>query len=192
MTTMMIGARWVLACLLAVAVFPSAGSAQEDMARVQERAGQGDFDWEIGSWRTRLSRLERPLSGSTTWIEYDGASVVRKVWDGRANLVELDVAGPSGSIEGLSLRLYDPAARQWSLHFANSRTGAMSPPVTGRFTDGRGEFYGQDTHDGRPIFVRFIITPLTADSARFEQAFSDDGGQTWEVNWVAVDTRVRN
>jgi hypothetical protein len=165
------------------------GAAEQD--RAQERDGQHDFDFEIGTWTTRLRRLERPLSGSTSWVEYEGTSVVRKVWDGRANLVELDVEGPPGRIVGLNLRLYNPESRQWSLHFASARNGMLVPPVIGEFTDGRGEFYGQEMFDGRLIFVRFIITVLGPDSARFEQAFSDDGGQTWEENWIAIDTRVK-
>jgi hypothetical protein len=157
---------------------------------VAARDGQHDFDFEIGTWRTHLRLLLRPLSGSTTWVEYEGTSVVRTVWDGRANLVELDVEGPSGRIEGLSLRLYHPEARQWSLHFAGSRDCSLSPPVIGEFRDGRGEFYGQDWLNGRAILVRFVISDITSTSARFEQAFSDDGGKTWEVNWIAIDTRV--
>jgi len=85
---------------------------------------QHDFDFEIGTWRTHLTRLVRPLTGSRTWVSYEGTTVVRKVWEGRANLVELEVDGPAGHLEGLSLRLYNPDSRQWSLNFSNSRTGA--------------------------------------------------------------------
>ncbi len=153
--------------------------------------GQHDFDWEIGTWKTHLKRLQRPLTGSTTWVEYEGTSVVRKVWDGRANLVELDVSGPAGRIEGLSLRIYNPEARQWSLNFSNARTGTLSTPTTGEFKNGRGEFFGVDTLDsGRAILVRFVISQLDSNSWRFEQAFSDDGGKTWELNWIATDTRT--
>ena len=155
------------------------------------RDGQRDFDFEIGRWTTHLTRLQRPLSGSTAWVEYSGTTVVRKVWDGRANLVELDVSGAAGRIEGLSLRLYNPKARQWSLNFSNSAGGTLSPPVIGQFRNGRGEFFGQDGLGDRAILVRFIITPLTPDSIRFEQSFSDDGGRTWEVNWIATDTRMK-
>ena len=154
------------------------------------RDGQHDFDFEIGTWKTHLRRLQKPLAGSTTWVEYEGTTVVRKVWDGRANLVELEVDGPAGHIEGLSLRLYNPDARQWSLNFSNSRGGTLSPPTIGAFKDGRGVFFSQDTLDGRAILVRFVITPLTPDSIRFEQSFSDDAGATWEVNWIATDTRT--
>jgi hypothetical protein len=152
---------------------------------------QHDFDFEIGTWRTHLTRLVRPLTASSTWVSYEGTTVVRKVWEGRANLVELEVDGPAGHLEGLSLRLYNPDSRQWSLNFSNSRTGALSPPAVGGFANGRGEFFSEETLDGRPISVRFVISDITADSVRFEQAFSADGGKSWEVNWIATDTRVK-
>jgi hypothetical protein len=168
----------------------SPGSTSADQNASTERSGQHDFDFEIGTWKTHLRRLQRPLTGSTTWTEYEGTTVVRKVWDGRANLVELMVDGPAGRIEGLSLRLYDPGSRQWSLNFANSKSGTLTPPTIGEFRNGRGEFYGQETLDGRAIYVRFVISDITKDSCHFEQAFSEDGGKTWEVNWIATDTRV--
>jgi hypothetical protein len=155
------------------------------------RDGQHDFDWEIGTWKTHLKRRLRPLTGSNEWVEYDGTTVVRKVWGGRANLVELDVQGPAGRIEGASWRLYNPESRQWSLNFSNARTGALSPPTIGEFKDGRGEFHSAETLNGRAILVRFVISDITADSAHFEQSFSDDGGKTWETNWIADDTRVK-
>ncbi|HEX7115104.1 MAG TPA: hypothetical protein VF193_08220 [Steroidobacter sp.] len=156
-----------------------------------ERDGQHDFDFEIGTWKTHVKLLRRPLSGSSEWVELEGTSVVRKIWDGRANLVELDVSGPTGRLEGLSLRLYNPKTRQWSLNYANSRVGTITPPVIGSFKNGRGEFYGQESLDGRPVFVRFIIECESRDLCHFEQAFSGDGGKSWEVNWIATDTRVK-
>ena len=160
-------------------------------AQTNQRDGQRDFDFEIGTWKTHLRRLQRPLSKSTTWVEYDGTSEVRRVLDGRANLVELKVAGPAGRIEGLSLRLYNPQTRQWSLNFANISNGQLTTPSVGEFKDGRGEFYNDDTYNGRPIVVRFVITKIAEDQYRFEQSFSDDGRKTWEVNWIAIDTRVK-
>ncbi|HEX6729241.1 MAG TPA: hypothetical protein VF074_04480 [Pyrinomonadaceae bacterium] len=157
----------------------------------KERDGQRDFDFEIGTWKTHLKRLVKPLSGSTTWAEYEGTSVVTKILDGRANLVELKVEGPSGRIEGLSLRLYNPQSRQWSLNFANVSSGTLTQPAIGEFKNGRGEFYNQDTFNGRSILVRFVISNVSKEAWRFEQAFSDDGGKTWEVNWIATDTRVK-
>src|SRR5688572_5663956 len=160
-------------------------------AQTTARDGQHDFDFEIGTWKTHLRRLQRPLSGSTTWVEYEGTTVVSKVLDGRANLVELKVAGPAGRIEGLSLRLYNPKSRQWSLNFVNINDGTLSPPTIGGFKDGRGEFYNPETFNGRPIRVRFVIIKITNDQYRFEQAFSDDNGKTWELNWIAVDERMK-
>lgn len=180
--------RTLLLCGAAIALVPFHAAGQASMA---EGDPQRAFDFEIGTWKTHLKRLVRPLTGSTTWVEYQGTTVVRKVWDGRANLVELNVDGPAGRIEALSLRLYSPQTRQWSLSFASAGSGEMSmPPAIGGFRNGRGEFFNQETLNGKPILVRFVISDITPASCRFEQAFSDDGGKTWEVNWIATDTRV--
>jgi hypothetical protein len=191
---------YLLVCSLVVTLQPLRGLAQQnsDASRTSlqptptVRDGQHDFDFEIGTWKTHLSRLQHPLTGSTTWIEYEGTSVVRKIWNGRANLVELQVDGPTGHIEGLSLRLYNPQSRQWSINFANSSSGTLSQPTIGEFKNGRGEFFDQESFNGRTILVRNVWSDITPDSCRFEQAFSDDGGKTWEVNWIAIDTRMKD
>jgi len=155
------------------------------------RDGQKDFDWEFGTWITKVKVRRNPLSGEApAWVDYAGTSVIKPLSDGRSNAVELSVAGPSGKIEGLSLRLYNPQSRQWSLNFASFRNGMLTAPVYGSFdAKGRGTFYGQDMLDGRAIMVRFVITRPSANEARFEQAYSADGGVSWEDNWIAVDTR---
>ncbi len=180
----------LLACSVAAAWQPLQGISLQPTAT--ERDGQHDFDFDIGTWKTHLSRLRHPLTGSTTWIEYEGTTVVRKVWNGRANLAELEADGPAGHLEVLSLRLYNPQSHQWSLNSANSRGGTLSQPTIGEFKNGRGEFFDQEALNGRTIFVRNVWSDITRDSCRFEQAFSDDGGKTWEVNWIAVDTRVKD
>jgi hypothetical protein len=162
--------------------FPAIKSAAKD--------GQRDFDFAIGTWKTKVSRRLRPLTGSETWVEYEGTSVVRPVWGGAANLVELVMDGPAGHFEGMSLRLYNPESKQWSLNFASRGGGTMTAPTVGEFKNGRGEFYNQETLAGRSILVRFVISPVDANTYRYEQAFSGDGGKTWEVNWIATDTRV--
>jgi hypothetical protein len=186
-----LAAYFLLCC--AVILFPAQQNfAQTDSKQTTiQRDGQKDFDFEIGTWKTKLKRLVKPLSGSKDWVEYEGTTVVRKVWDGRANLVELDVKGAAGRIEALSLRLYNPESRQWSLNFANVRGGVMATPTIGEFKDGRGEFYNQEDYNGRMILTRFVISDIKPDSCHFEQAFSDDGGKTWEVNWIADDTRIK-
>jgi hypothetical protein len=167
------------------------GAASADLpTSVAARDGRHDFDFEIGVWKTHLRRLKHPLTGSSEWVEYEGTSVVRAVWEGRANLVELEVDGPSGHLEGLSLRLYNPQSHQWSLTYANSQVGVPSRPTVGGFSGDRGEFYDQEEFDGRTILVRNVWRDITPASCVFEQSFSDDGGKTWEVNWVATDTRL--
>jgi hypothetical protein len=170
-------------------------SAQSHKGAVQPPAahdGQHDFDFEIGTWRTDLKRLVKPLTNSKEWVECHGTTVVRKVWNGRANLVELTADCPGGHFEGLNLRLYNPESHQWSLNFASANSGTIGVPSVGEFHDGRGEFYDQETYDGRAVLVRFIITRPSPAVARFEQSFSIDGGKTWEPNWIATDTRIED
>src|SRR5260370_2080356 len=117
-----------------------------------ERDGQHDFDFEIGTWKTHLRRLLHPLTGSTTWVEYEGRTVVRKVWNGRANLVELVADGPACHFEGLNLRLDNPKSHQWSLNFANASGGTLNQPPSGEIQSGRGEFYDHENLNKRGIF----------------------------------------
>jgi len=178
---------FTLGCLLALHSVASA--AESGATRDSIRDGQHDFDFEFGTWQAHVSRLTKPLSRSTTWVEYDGPSIVRKLWDGRANLGEIDLTGPAGRIRGLSLRLYDPTTREWRISWANSNDGLLGTPMVGGFKDGRGEFYNQEIYDGRTIYVRFIFSDITQTSFRLEQAFSADGGKTWEANWIATFRR---
>ena len=183
----------VASLLLFTCLAPAVASPpQEKVGAVtaQRRDGQRDFDFDIGTWRTHLRRLMHPLTGSTTWVEYEGTTVVRKVWNGQANLAELEADGPSGHLEVLSLRLYNPESHQWSLNSANVKGGTISVPTVGEFKNGRGEFYDWEDINGRMVLVRNVWKDISANSCTFEQAFSDDGGRTWEVNWVAIDTRI--
>lgn len=186
----------LLLCNVALAFAPRPGMAQQattsqpNARNSVPRDGQHDFDLEIGEWKTHLSRLQHPLTGSTTWVDYEGTTTVHKIWNGRANMVELEVDGPAGHIEALSLRLYNPDSHQWSLNFANSAGGTVGTPTIGEFKNGRGEFYDQETLNGRAILVRFVMSDISRDSWHFEQAFSNDGGKTWEINWKATDTRI--
>ena len=156
-----------------------------------ERDGQHDFDFELGSWEIHLQKRLHPLTGSNEWVRFDGTSVTRKVWDGRAQLEEFETNGAAGKIEGLTLRTYNSQTHQWSLYWANSKNGTMDPPQVGKFKEGRGEFYAMDKQDGKPILVRFVWSEVTTNKPHFEQSFSDDGGKTWEVNWITDQTRVR-
>jgi hypothetical protein len=171
----------------AVTGSPAGGPVQQK--RAAERDGQHDFDFEFGTWKAHVRRLVAPLSGSDKWIELEGISTVRKVWGGRANLGELVVDNPATHLEGLSLRLYNPESRQWSIYWSNAKDGSLGPAMIGGFKDGRGEFYNQEKFGDAAVYVRFIFSDITTTTFRLEQAFSDDGGKTWEPNWIATFTR---
>ncbi len=190
---------YLMLCSLIFILQPFQALAQQNSdaakASVQntppQRDGQHDFDFEIGTWKIHLKRLEQRLVGSTNWVEFDGTSFTRKVWDGRAQLEQFETDSPAGGhIEGLTLRLYDPKSHQWRLYWANSKIGIMDPPQIGEFKDGRGEFYQQDMWNGKSVLIRFVWTNTTTNTPHFEQSFSEDGGKTWEVNWLTDQTRV--
>jgi hypothetical protein len=152
--------------------------------RGQERDGQHDFDFLFGSWAVHSRRLVHPLAGSNEWVDFDGTAVDKPIWDGRAQLEEFEADSPTGHIEGMTVRIYDSKSHQWSIYWANQSDGKFSLPATvGQFDGGRGEFLDQEDYKGKSILVRYtwIRSP---DTPRWEQAFSSDGGKTWETNWV--------
>jgi len=155
------------------------------------RDGSHDFDFNFGTWHTHIKSLQHPLSGSHDWVELDGTVTVRKVWDGRAQLEEIEAGNATAHFKGLTLFLYNPESRQWSQDFANINTGALSQtPLIGEFKDGRGELFDQETFSGRAVLVRFVWSDITPNSHHVEQAFSADGGKTWEPNFIANLTRI--
>jgi hypothetical protein len=153
--------------------------------------GSHAFDFDFGAWKTHSSRLLHPLTGSTQWADMDGHTTVTKIWGGRGNLAEYEANGPAGHIELLALRLYNPNTRQWYINFAHPDSGTLGVPAFGELRDGRITFYDQEPINGKAVLVRFSIWGITADTGQSEQAFSMDGGRTWEVNWINKYTRDR-
>jgi hypothetical protein len=150
-----------------------------------------DFDFLFGSWKVHNRRLKEALSDGGAWIEFASTLVARRVWGGLANLDEYEALDtPWGEIHGLTLRLYDEGSRQWTIYWANRKNGRLDPPMTGAWTNGVGEFYDQELYRGRMILVRFLWTNDSENAARWEQAYSDDGGRAWETNWIMELTRV--
>ncbi len=149
--------------------------------------GLHDFDFVIGHWNVHLRKLLHPLTGSTEWVEYEGTSVMTKIWDDRANMEDFKVTSLDKRLhmDAQTLRLYNPETHQWSIYLAYAAKGQLPmPPVVGSFKDGRGEFYDAEDFDGRSIIVRYVWTQPTPTTARLEQSFSPDWGRTWEVNWI--------
>jgi hypothetical protein len=186
---MLISTIFVLSTSAAKAQSPAPRAAPPSESAMRD--GQHDFDFTIGAWKTHITRLQKPLSGSTTWIKMEGSKIERKIWNGRAHLEEIEADGPTGHMQGLTLFLYNPRAHQWSQTFASSGDGTLGSPLIGAFKNGRGEFVGQDTFNDKTILVRAIWSDITQDSHKFEQAFSDDGGKTWETNFIASLTREK-
>ncbi len=181
----------MLAALICSA--PAETTSVPQKAAAAERDGQHDFDFEFGHWKAHNRRLLHPLAGLNDWVEFDADLVARPIWEGRANIDELEADTPSGHLEGMSVRTYNPKSHQWSIYWANQKNGVFSLPATvGKFDgNGHGEFYDQEDLNGANTFVRFLWTVSSPDTARWEQAFSLDGGKTWETNWIATFTRVK-
>ena len=148
-----------------------------------------DFDFFVGTFESDHRRLVKPLTGSDEWDEFTGRSVAQPLFGGKANVDETEF--PTRGWGGATIRLYDSEKDEWSLYWVSSRRTDIDPPVVGRFgPDGRGLFYADDTYDGQPIKVRYVWSNVHADGANWEQAFSTDGGETWEVNWIMEHRRV--
>ena len=151
---------------------------------LQNEATASDFDFWFGSWDVRNRWLRRRLAGSDDWEEFDATVVARPLLDGVGNEDEFRT-DHSGGFIGMSFRFFDPERRRWSIYWADSRRpGELDPPVFGTFSGDVGVFDGEDVNRGRPILVRFTWSGITTPTPRWEQAFSDDGGRTWETNWV--------
>jgi hypothetical protein len=171
----------------AFVVSPDTGNG----AGTDQRDGQHDFDFFIGEWKLHNRRLKQTLAGSTEWYEFDLTSVARKIWGGKANMDEMEGDTPTGHIAGMTVRLYNAKSHEWSLYWANSANPILENPTIGSFKDGRGEFFDQENYQGRTILCRYIWSNITANSAHWEQAFSVDGGKTWETNWITDLTRTK-
>jgi hypothetical protein len=151
--------------------------------------GRNDFDFFLGDWDGKQRRLKEWLKGSDEWVEFSSVSVARKTLDGLGHMDEVTMETPTGRVVGLTVRLFDPQTRLWSIYWSSSARSVMTAPMVGRFENGRGEFYDREVFDGVNVFSRFIWTSSGPNTCRWEQAFSADGGRTWETNWTADFTR---
>jgi len=175
-------------CVGAIALSLSCGAASAEPAiSAAQHDGAHDFDFLIGDWKAHVRRLPERLTGSTDWVEYDGISNHKKLFGSNSNLEEFEVDNATKGlhIKAQTLRLYNPVSHQWSIYLVDVDRGTLSlPPVVGQFTGRRGEFYDQEEYKGRSILVRYVWLDISPHAARMEQSFSDDGGKSWEVNWI--------
>ena len=155
-----------------------------------ESDGRNDFDFLIGTWKVHHRTLKKRLNGSTEWNEFEGDTVSSKILNGVGIMDHSILHAPTGAVHAMALRLFNPASKEWSIYWATDRTGILDVPVIGGFKDGRREFYSQEIFEGRHIYSRFIWSKITASFCQWEQAFSEDGGKTWETNWIMEFERV--
>jgi hypothetical protein len=144
-----------------------------------------DFDFEIGDWTVRHRRLKERLAGCDEWVEFNGESSTRKMLGGYGNVEDNRLEMPEGTYRAIAIRSFDAKARAWSIWWLDGRfPDRIDVPVVGRFVDGIGTFLADDVLAGRPIRIRFTWTATDPAHPRWEQAFSADGGATWETNWT--------
>jgi hypothetical protein len=174
----------------ATAQIDTANPNSNSHANTAPHDGQHDFDFEIGKWKAHVKRLPHRLSGSNDWKDYDGTVVTAPFMDGKGNLSEMNVDNATDHIQIIAVRLYNPSSRQWSIYGGSALTGVLDPPQIGQFEGNRGEFYASDTYEGRAIYIRYAWQNVSSTRTHFEQAFSSDGGKTWEVNWIYDGTRL--
>jgi hypothetical protein len=172
--------RLLVAAALAVPLAAGADPAHD---------GQHDFDFMYGKWKIKVRRLKNPLHGSKEWYEMTGTTDCHPIWGGKGNIEMGELDGPE-HMSAMMVRLYEPKSRQWSLNWVNAKYMKFDVPTIGEFKNGRGEFYDQEMFEGRMILVRYIWSDTATKTPRFEQSFSDDGGKTWEPNWVSESTKI--
>jgi hypothetical protein len=178
----------VIACALAA---PPAKEPPKPATSSAAISAPHDFDFLIGRWNVKHRRLKARLAGSTEWEEFNGTSTLWLTMNGAGTFDDNVLELPSGTYRAVGIRAYDPKSNQWSIWWLDERhPTAIEPPVMGGFKDGVGTFIGDDTFNGRPIKVRFRWSKITANSAHWDQAFSPDGGATWETNWDMDFTRA--
>lgn len=183
----------LLAAVLDSIVFGAGSAAKpdpENAARVPDDAVH-DFDLFFGPWRAQHRRLKQPLANDNEWMEFDGTSTTQRLLGGYGNLDDNVFYLPGGTYRGVSLRAFDVKAKRWAIWWLDARDPqTLAAPMTGRFENGVGTFFGDDTLRGKPIEVRHTWSHITTTSRRWEQAFSPDGGRTWETNWTTHFTRT--
>lgn len=155
-----------------------------------ENDGRNDFDFLIGNWTVHHRTLKQRLHGSMEWVEFEGTTACKKIINGLGNMDENLIDSTTGLVQAITLRLFNPVSKEWSIYWATDKTGILDVPMIGGFQDGVGEFYSQEVFEGRHIYNRFIWSKITANSCQWEQAFSEDGAKTWETNWVMEFERV--
>jgi hypothetical protein len=179
-----------VALTMALATSLGAGGAYAAAAAPAVHDGQHDFDFDVGVWRTDIVRRLHPLTGPEETVQMTGTVKVTPLWNGRAQVEEIQANAPKGHWEGMTVFLYDPEARQWSMNFAGGSVGKMTPPTVGAMQDGRIQLYGEDTFDGRAVKIRAVWSDFTPTSHTYREYVSGDDGKTWVLYFTGRKTKL--
>ena len=199
------GQRWMLritgpllmlGAVVTLALGWKPAQAQTAPAVTAANDGAHAFDFLIGDWHIVNRKRLVLLKNEDRWETFEAESHARPLPHGIGNVDDFTSPTWRPGYIGMTIRIYSPQTKRWSLFWLNNRTGGLDangqfePPVVGRFVGNEGVFEGDDTYDGRPIRVRYLWRRIDADHAHWEQAFSPDGGRTWEVNWTMESSRT--
>jgi hypothetical protein len=152
-------------------------------------SSQNDFDFWIGKWRIHNRKLKTRLNNCNEWIEFEARNEAFKILNGFGNFDQFRSAFDVVPFEGITLRLFNPKTRLWSLYWADSNSVTLDVPQVGSFNGNVGKFYGRDVFEGKPIIVLFLWDKTNPDCPTWSQAFSPDDGETWEWNWYMKFSR---
>ena len=158
--------------------------------------GARDFDFYMGRWRIQNKRLVKRLAGSTEWETFEATAHAQPLPGGIGNYDDFIAEKWRPGFVGVSFRVFNPASKKWTIYWLDNKTGGLDANgqltigVVGEFKNGTGIFTCTDEFEGKPIVVRYTWSNITQNAARWEQAFSPDGGKTWETNWVMEQTRI--
>jgi hypothetical protein len=166
-------------------------SHSESLIKPSATSTAHDFDFLVGYWNVHNRKLKTRLNGCTEWIEFDAKQEMKKVLNGLGNTDSFKTIVDDKPFEGMTLRLFNPATKLWSIYWADSKVGVLDPPVLGSFDNGSGEFYGNDMFNGKEIMVKFKWDKTDPDRPVWSQAFSEDEGKTWEWNWYMYMTKEK-
>ncbi|MBC7934166.1 MAG: hypothetical protein H7Y86_02230 [Rhizobacter sp.] len=158
-------------------IIPSPGSSKHD------------FDFFEGKWKLRNKKLKTRLDHCTEWIEFESTQEMYRILNGTGNIDNFLTSFDGVPFEGMTLRLFDPHTKLWSIYWADSNLGKLDPPVLGSFENNVGHFFTKDIFNKKNILVVFRWDARDPENPVWSQASSADAGQNWEWNWYMFMSR---
>jgi len=151
-----------------------------------KNSSKHDFDYLVGHWNIRNRTLKEQLVGSDEWEEFDATQELRPILLGQGNFDIFRTQLGGKPFEGLTVRLFDPQTRLWTIYWADSKEVNLDEGKVGSFDGDEGDFFGREIINGKNVIVRFHWEKRDAKAPIYSRAFSADAGRTWEWNWYST------